>query len=119
MRAQAMLMTGRAGRRSRTLFFFVRPLSQAGAAVRERSGGGSEVVERRPVDRFAEDESGAAPTTHRVSPREPQTLPAQNAAAAASLRRISLNLKATSRANELPKPKRRTRRDRRALCQRL
>ena len=50
---------------------------------------GLEEVERRPIDGFTEDGSGAVPTTGRVSPRQPQTLPAQNAAPAHLYNRIN------------------------------
>ena len=59
--------------RALSIFFGALGLS----AVHQRSGGGSEAVERRPLDGFTEDGSGAVPTTGRVSPRQPQTLPAK------------------------------------------
>ena len=78
-----------------------------------------EVVGRRTLDRFAEDESGAVPTTNRVSPQQPQTLPAQNAAADAFLDRSSRNLKASIHRNRIAEGQKTPRRSHRALRQRL
>ena len=57
MRAQAVLMTACRTALADAVFFYGLLSQSRRAAVRERSGGGSEAVERRPVDRSAEDES--------------------------------------------------------------
>ena len=80
---------------------------------------GLEEVERRPLDGFTEDGSGAVPTTGRVSPRQPQTLPAQNAAPAHLYNRINRKLKASINLNRHAEAQETPRVDHRALRQRL
>ena len=87
--------------------------------VHQRSGGGSEAVERRPLDRFNEDGSRsllASVLQDASQPRSP-TKKTCYAAADASISHSDQHLKASSPAKRLPKPKRPTRRGRRALCQ--
>ena len=81
--------------------------------------GGSEAVERRPVDRFDEDESGAVPTTNRVSPRTALDFDGAKAAADAFLDRSPRNLKASISRHRTAEAQVTPRRDHRALCQRL
>ena len=81
---------------------------------------GLEEVERRPLDGFTEDGSGAVPTTGRVfASAQPQTLPAQNAAPAHLYNRINRKLKASINLNRHAEAQGTPRRNQRALCQRL
>ena len=86
-------------------------------SVHQRSGGGPEAVERRPVDRFAEEGFPGSPN---VSGFACSVEPAKTCIAAdTQLSRTDQNLTVSISAKRLPKPKRPTRRGRRALRQTL